>query len=133
MRCDGTIQEADLDEDIEVYGKTYGCVKSFCYLGGSLGGEGGADLAATTRIRNGWMRFRELLTFLTFIGPRLEIKGRLYASCVRRALTYGGETRPLLVDVGLHFERADMQMIRWMCGVSMKDRKTNEKFRIGWS
>ena len=41
-------------------------------------------------------------------------------------MTYGSETRLLLVDVGLKFERAKMQMIRWMCGISMKDRRTNE-------
>ena len=33
--------------------------------------------------------------------------------------------RPLLVDVGLKFERAEMQMIRWMCGIFMKDRRTH--------
>ena len=33
----------------------------------------------------------------------------------------GSETRPLLVDVGLKFERTEMQMIRWMCGISMTD------------
>ena len=27
-------------------------------------------------------------------------------------MTYGSETRPLLVDAGLKFERAEMQMIR---------------------
>ena len=42
-------------------------------------------------------------------------------------MIYGNETRLLLADVGLKFERADMQMIRWMCGVSMTDSKTNEK------
>ena len=31
-RCDGTIQEADLAEDLMVDGETYVCVKSFCYL-----------------------------------------------------------------------------------------------------
>ena len=35
----------------------------------------------------------------------------------------------MLVDVGLKFERADMQMIRWMCGVSMQDRRTSEELR----
>ena len=44
-------------------------------------------------------------------------------------MTYGSETRPLPVDVGLKFERAEMQMIRWMCGISMKDRRTNEELR----
>ena len=43
-------------------------------------------------------------------------------------MTYGSKTRTLLVDVGLKFERAEMQMIRWMCGLSMKDR-TNEELR----
>ena len=44
-------------------------------------------------------------------------------------MTYGSETRPLLVDVGLKSERADMQMIRWRCGISLKDRRTNEELR----
>ena len=111
-RCDGTIQEVDLAEDLMV--ETYECVKSFCYLGDTLDGDGGADLAATARIRNGWMKFRELLPFLTSRAPPLEMKGQVYASCVRSSMTYGSETR--LVDVGLKFERAEMQKIR--CVVS---------------
>ena len=37
-------------------------------------------------------------------------------------MTYGSDTRPLLADVGLTFKRAEMQVVGWMCGVSMKDR-----------
>ena len=44
-------------------------------------------------------------------------------------MTYGSETRTLLVDVGVKFERAEMQMIRWMCGISLTDRRTNEELR----
>ena len=66
-RCDGTIQEVDLAEDLIVDGETYKCVKSFCCLGDTLGGD---DLAATARIRNEWMKFRELLPFLTSRAPR---------------------------------------------------------------
>ena len=36
---------------------------------------------------------------------------------------------PLLVDVGLKLERAEMQMIGWMCGISLKARRTNEELR----
>ena len=61
-----------------------------------LSGEGGADFAATARIRNGWMKFREFLPFLTSRAPPLELKGRVYASCVRSSMTYGSETRLLL-------------------------------------
>ena len=60
-RCDGTIQKA---EDLMVDGETYECVKTFCYLGDTIDGDGGADLAVTARIRNGWMKFRKLLPFL---------------------------------------------------------------------
>ena len=44
------------------------------------------------------------------------------ARCVRSSMIYGSETRPLLADVGLKFEIAEMQIIGWMCDVSMKDR-----------
>ena len=44
-------------------------------------------------------------------------------------MIYGSETRPLLLDVALKFERVEMQMIRWMSGISMKDRWTNEELR----
>ena len=111
-RYDGTIQEVDLAEDLMVDGETYQCVKRFCYLVGTLDGDGGEDLAVTARIRNGWMKFRELFPFLTSRAPPLEMKGRVYASCVRSSMTYGSETVPLLVDVGVKFERAEMQMIR---------------------
>ena len=59
----------------------------------------------------------------------LEMKGRVYASCVRSSMTYGSETRPLLADVGIKFERVEVQMIRWICGVSMKDRRASEELR----
>ena len=44
-------------------------------------------------------------------------------------MTYGSETRPLLANVELKFERVEMQMIRCMCDVSMTDRRTSEELR----
>ena len=68
------------------------------------------------------MKFRELLPFLTSRAPPLEMKGRVYASCVRSSITYGSETRPLLVDVGLKFERSEMQMDVWYLIERQKDK-----------
>ena len=62
-RCDGTIQEIYLAEDLMVDGETYGYVKSLCYLGDTLDGDGGVDLAATARIRNGWMKSESFCHF----------------------------------------------------------------------
>ena len=52
------------------------------------------------------------MKYLTSRAPPLEMQGRVYASCVRSSMIYGSETRPLLVDVGLKFERAELHMIR---------------------
>ena len=41
-------------------------------------------------------------------------------------MTYGSETKPLLVDVGLKFERTEMQMIE-----RQKHKRRIEK--AGWS
>ena len=46
----------------------------------SLDGDGGVDLAATARIRNGWLKFQEIWLFLTSRAPTLEMKGRVCAS-----------------------------------------------------
>ena len=68
---------------------------------------------------------QRVLLFLTSRAPPTGDE-RVYVSS---SMTYGSETRPLLVDVGLKFERAEMQMIRWMCSISMKDRSTSEELR----
>ena len=61
--------------------------------------------------------------------PPLDMPGRVYACCVLSSMIYKSETSFLLADVGLKFERAEMQMIRWMCDVPMKYRKTSEELR----
>ena len=76
MKYEGHLQTSmevwvyNSNKDLMVDGETYECVKSFCYLGDTLDGDGGADLAATARIRNEWMKFRELLPFLHPELPR---------------------------------------------------------------
>ena len=47
--------------DIVADGEVCEYVQSFCYLGDTLDRNDVSDLAATARIRNGWMKFRELL------------------------------------------------------------------------
>ena len=37
-------------------------------------------------------------------------------------MTYGSETSPMIVDDGLKFERAEMQMIRWYLHERQKDK-----------
>ena len=58
-----------------------------------------------------------VLSFLTPRAPPLEMNGRVYVCCVKSIMPYGSETMPLL------------QMIKWMCSISMKDRSTSKELR----
>ena len=51
--------------------------------------------------------FQEFFQFLTSITPPLEMKGRIYDSCVRSSMVYESGTRH---HVGFKFERADNSM-----------------------
>ena len=69
LRCrrwDGAIQEADLAEDLMVDRETLGCVKSV-YLGDTLDGDGGADLAACCCFPSQVLRPMEGMGLLQFL------------------------------------------------------------------
>ena len=62
-QCNGTIQESDLAENLVVDRETYEFLESFCYLGDTLDGDGRVDFAATAKIRNWWIKFRDYFHF----------------------------------------------------------------------
>ena len=129
-RCKKT--EAADDSDIEkVYldGEAIEVVQKFCYLGDTIGAQGGAGAGVIARVRCGWSKFRELLPLLTSRSLPLLTKGRVYQACVRSVMMYGSETWPVRVEDICCMERNDMRMIRWMCNVSLKDRLRSDELR----
>jgi hypothetical protein len=67
-------------------------VESYVYLGNKLNAGGGCLNAVTSRVRVGWMKFRELHGVLCGRKWSVKMKGRVYRACVRAAMVYGGET-----------------------------------------
>ena len=61
------------------------------------------------------------LVYLSLYAYR--IKGKIYKACVQSALTYGTETWAMKEANLQSLERTERMMVRWMCGVSLKDRK----------
>ena len=59
-------------------------------------------------------------------GASYRIKGRIYSACVQSVLIYGTETWAMKADDLRSLERTERMMVRWMCGVSLKDRKPSE-------
>ena len=104
-------------------------VDKFCYLGDMLDAGGGAESSTVTRVRSGWKKFRELLPLLTTKAISLKVKGELYAACVRSVMLYGSETWSIKVEESQRSHRNEMSMIRWMCGVTMRDRYPCEELR----
>ena len=102
-------------------------VSKFCYLGDLLNGEGRSSLAST-RVRCDWKKFRELSGILTS-KVALRLKEKVYGACVRSSMIYGSETWAVNAEEEAKLERAEMRMMRWMCGVSLREKKTNAELR----
>ena len=79
--------------------------------------------AARARVRCAWAKFKELSPILTARGASYHIKGKIYKACVQSVLTYGTETWAMKIANLQSLERTERMMVRWMCEVSLKDRK----------
>ena len=132
--CTDGVQGQGIDGELEMRGMMVGQEKlervdKFCYLGDVIGEGGGAEAAAIARVRNAWAKFSELGSILKRRGASLRLKGKIYKVCVQRVMLYGSETWAEVRGDITRMERAEMSMVRWMCGVSLKDRIRNEDLR----
>ena len=59
----------------------------------------------------------------------LKLKGKIYVACVRSAMIYGSETWAMTMEISNRLERTEKQMVRWMCGVQLRDRVPSEELR----
>ena len=102
------------DEKLEV-------VPEFCYLGYMLSAGGGCELASITLCKCAWAKFRQLLSLFANCHLSLLTRGRVYSTCVRRAMLHAAETWPVTVSTLNHLRRNDLAMIRWMCNIKTND------------
>jgi len=97
-------------------------VESFVYLGDKLNACGGCLSAVTARVRAGWKKFRELSAVLCGRKWSVKMKGKVYNTCVRTAMIYGGETWVLRQEEEGVLQRAERAMLRMMYEVKLRDR-----------
>jgi len=101
----------------------------FCYLGDMLSVDRDIDAAVKTRIRIGWNKFRQWYQLLTNKEISLIVRGRLYSSCVRSSMLHGSKTWPIRKENEVALQRAEMRMVRWMCGVKLLGRIPSKGLR----
>ena len=102
-------------------------VKIFCYLGDRLNASGGCEIAVTSRVRIGWMNFRECGELLRGRRFFLRMKGIVYQSCARSAMLYGSETWCLRESETAILRRTERAMVKSMCRIKLVDRKNTEE------
>src|SRR3989442_13507492 len=73
----------------------------------------------------------DLKMLLTARGASLRVKGKIYRGCVQRVLVYGSETWAMKKIDLQRLLRTENKMIRWMSGVTLKDRRTCDELRQG--
>ena len=95
----------------------------------NLSVDGDADAAVETRIQIRWNKFRQLVLLLTNKDLLLSVRGRLYSSCVRSNMLHGSETWSVRMENEVALQRAEMRMVRWMCGMKLKDRIPSKELR----
>ena len=92
-------------------------VKELCCLGNRLNASSGRDTAVTSRVRIGWMKFKECGELLLGRRFSLRMNEMIYRSCVRSAMLYGSETWRLRETEMAILRRTERAMVRSMCGV----------------
>jgi len=91
--------------------------------------DGDADAALEDRIRIGWNKFEQLVPLLTNKDVSLIMRGRLYSSCVRSSMLHGSESWPVRKENVVALQRAEMRMVRWICGIKLKNRFRSKELR----
>ena len=110
------------DEKLEV-------VPEFCYLGDMLSAGGGCELASISRCKCAWAKFRQLFPLLGNRHLSLLTRGRVYSTCVKRAMLHADETWLVKVSTLNRLRRNDHAMIRWMGNIETNDNVYSHFFQ----
>ena len=100
-----------------------------CNLGNMLNGGGGGNSASMARVHCAWRKFKELSGTLTRKEVSFKLKEKLYVTCVRNAMVYGSEMWAMMAEQSGRLECTEMRMVRWMCGISLRDRVLSAELR----
>lgn len=104
-------------------------VKNFKYLGSTVSGNGELDPEITHRIQEGWRNWKKVSGVLCDRRITVKNKGIIYKTVVRPAMMYGAETWTIKKIQEKRLNVTEMRMLRWMCGVTRRDRVRNERVR----
>ena len=104
-------------------------VEAFKYLGCTVAEDGQLEKEIDHRIQAAWSNWRKTSGVICDRKISARIKGKVYKTVVRPVMLYGAETWPLKKTQERKLDVAEMRMLRWMCGVTRRDRIRNDLIR----
>ncbi|KAF3635094.1 GDT1-like protein 5 [Capsicum annuum] len=119
------VDEVVVRLDSQVVCKRY----SFKYLGAMIRGNGEIDEDVSHRIGVGWMKWKLASGVLCVKKVPPKLKGKVYRVAVRPAMLYGAECWLVKNSHIQKLKVTEMQMLRWMCGLTRGDRVRTETIR----
>ena len=116
-------------EPVKSLGEELQRVHHFKYLGSSVEETGGMATEITQRVSAAWRNWKRCSGVLCDKRMPVKLKGKIYKNVVRPALLYGAETWATTRGQEARLEVNEMRILRWMCGVTRRDKIRNEHIR----
>ena len=114
---------------IDLDGHRVRMCREFKYLGSKITDDGTEESDVVHRISVGWMKWRSLTGVMCDKSFPLQLKGKIYKTVIRPAMLYGSECRATTKTHIRKLEVAEMRMLRWSSGLTIRDRVRNVDIR----
>ncbi|KAG2611405.1 hypothetical protein PVAP13_4KG163305 [Panicum virgatum] len=128
MMCDFSASRHE-GGDVSLDGQVVAHKDTFWYLGSMLQKDGDIDEDVRHRISAGWLKWRQASGVLCDRRVPQKLKGKFYRTAIRPAMLYGAECWSTKRRHVQQLSVAEMQMLRWFCGHTRRDRVRNEAIR----
>ena len=115
--------------EVSLQGEVLKRVEKFKYLGSTVAEDGDLEAEITNRIQTGWKNWKRVSGVLCDRRVGIKLKGKVHKTVVRPATMYGAETWAIKKTQEKKLDVAEMRMLRWMCGVTRRDKIGNEVIR----
>ncbi|XP_047469126.1 uncharacterized protein LOC125025194 [Penaeus chinensis] len=126
MTTDG---KRDQQNTIQLDGVSIKRVKSFKYLRAMTELSGEMDTDVNHRVQSGGNNWMKVTGVICDRRVPIRLKGKVYREVVRPAVTYGLGAAALKQVEEKKLDVTEMKMLRWMSGVTLLDRISNEDIR----
>ena len=91
--------------------------------------EGGMATEITKRVGAGWRNWKKFSGVMCDRRMPVKLKEKVHTTVIRPVMLYGAETWATTKRQEKRIEVTEMMVLRWMCGVTRKDKIRNEHIR----